>query len=116
MEENDFISKFGFIANIQYKSQIIDILNEEIDTYNKAQGNREANLLRLCCINLFSYKNLSDVKLIWTAKMLSQDSSGIIDIQFLCGAGLTETKNFLETQSDDWAIKALTYITFKIML
>ena len=52
-----------------------------------------------------------DILLIWDAKMSGFDMGSVVDVQFLCGAGLDATKRFLASQRDERALEALHYIS-----
>jgi hypothetical protein len=67
-------------------------------------------LLRLLCAQLFSIGVVEDAMLIWRAKSCNFDTGLGIDIQFLCGAGLEPTKEFLRGQNSDEARDALEYL------
>ncbi len=64
----------------------------------------------LCCVQLFSCGHLEDVLLIWSAKRSGFDLGCSLDVQFLCGAGLEETKRFLAAKGSREANEALEYI------
>lgn len=61
-------------------------------------------------MQLFSRGYLEDVLRIWDAKQSGFDLSVALDVQLLCGAGLTETKAFLALHEDPKAARALEYI------
>ena len=78
---------------------------------NERNGDpREDNLAILCCVQLFSRGQLEDVLHIWAAKRSGFDLGCNLDVQFLCGAGLEETKRFLTVQTSQEAAQALEYI------
>jgi hypothetical protein len=54
--------------------------------------------------------NVEDALLIWQAKQSSFDAACYIDIQLLCGAGLTETKDALSKNTSPEAKEALAWI------
>ena len=89
-----------------YAAEIREIINREI-----ANENREDNeILKLSCIQLFSIGQVEDSLLIWRAKQSNFDAACYLDIQFLCGAGLDETKNFLSEQNTSEANEALKQV------
>lgn len=106
----EFIERYGVVAAPKEIENIRFLLKQEIVIYQKSGGDKDAGLLRLCCFSLFAEGSLDDLELIWEAKMLSQDTSSIIDIEFLCGAGIEQTKKFLETNAGEWAKPALEFI------
>ena len=88
---------------------IRQVLANEAD--NERNGDpREDDLALLCCVRLFSRGQLEDVLRIWAAKRSGFDLGCSLDVQFLCGAGLEETKRFLEIQTFREANQALKYI------
>lgn len=66
--------------------------------------------LKDCCILLFKRGNLDDALLIWGAKESCFDAHCSIDVQFLCGQGLEETKQHLRGLESPEAKEALEYI------
>ncbi len=67
-------------------------------------------MLGTLCVQLFSLGNVDDALLIWEAKESSFDASCGLDIQFVCGAGLEETKDHLAAARIPSAVAALEYI------
>lgn len=65
----------------------------------------------LCCVQLFSRGLLEDVLRIWDAKRSGMDLGAYLGVQLLCGAGLSETKQFLVGQPSTQAAEALAYIS-----
>jgi hypothetical protein len=59
---------------------------------------------------LFSRGLFEDVERIWDAKQSGFELSCYLDVQFLCGAGLDETKRFLAKQPFRAAGEALADI------
>jgi hypothetical protein len=60
------------------------------------QMDQDTELMRLSCAQLFHRGLAEDALLIWAAKESSFDAHCSIDVQLLCGAGLAETKAFLQ--------------------
>ena len=110
MNVDDFISRFQVLSNESDIEKIRAVLLEEIEAYKDAKGDRSAELLMICCMNLCYYGHIEDVSLIWNAKMLSMDTGCMIDTEYLCGPGIEKTKVFLESLNSDWAKKALQFI------
>jgi len=87
-------------------------LAEETVRERGEQGDGNAELMRLCCVQLFNVGLLDDVLLIWDAKMAGFDTVSGLDIQFLCGAGLPATKAFLTAHAQvPEAEDALEYLS-----
>jgi hypothetical protein len=57
-----------------------------------------------------AFRPCGDALFIWKAKTTSFDAGCIVDVQFICGAGLAETKEYLERSTDPAASEALEYI------
>lgn len=74
------------------------------------QGSGDTEFMRLCCCQLFRAGLVRDVLPIWEAKSASMDAGCSIDVQFLCGAGIDNTKQFLAEQQSALASKALNRI------
>jgi hypothetical protein len=69
------------------------------------------DVLRLLCVQLFSIGVVEDSLLLWDAKRSSFDAGlGSVDVQFLCGAGLEETKAYLSQSAGPPAAAALNYL------
>jgi hypothetical protein len=87
------LQTFGLPASPVYREQILHLLVEEIE--RAKLGEDGAEMLRVLCIQLFSLGVAEDALLIWDAKCSNFDAGCGLDIQFLCGAGLQATKDFL---------------------
>lgn len=86
------------------------ILVYETGRERQRQGQGNTELMKLCCVQLFSQGVLGDIPIIWDAKSASMDSDCSVDIHLLCGAGLDESKSFLRNTGADWACHALMRI------
>ena len=95
MNEDDCLERFGLPPNASDADEIRDILFREGDKERQQQGQGNTELMKLCCVQLFSLGDVQDSLLIWGAKTSSSDASYSIDVRLLCGAGLEETKAFL---------------------
>lgn len=83
------------------------ILIHETGRERQRQGQGNTELMKLCCVQLFSQGVLDDIPIIWDAKSASMDADCSVDIHLLCGAGLDECKSFLRHAQADWARHAL---------
>lgn len=110
MNRKQSMQRFGLQPSASDLDEIREILANEIEKESRQQGLGDTELIKLSCIQLFSAAQLRDVFLIWQAKTASMDSDGSVDIQLLCGAGLEETKRFLQKLDDDWAHAAMARI------
>jgi hypothetical protein len=71
------------------------------------QMDQDTELMKLCCVQLFTAAHLRDVEAIWLAKESSFDAHCSIDVQLLCGAGLEATKAFLQASGPEDALAYL---------
>ncbi|MEU3282417.1 hypothetical protein [Streptomyces antibioticus] len=74
---------------------IRELLKGHTERERRSQGEGDTELMKLCCVQLFNAGAIEDVLLIWDAKTASMDAACAIDVQLLCGRGLTETKTYL---------------------
>lgn len=56
--------------------------------------------LRLCVIMLYRLKQAEDSGLSWNAKLVNYDTATLIDGQFLVGAGVMETLEYLYSSDE----------------
>jgi hypothetical protein len=120
MTSDEALQKFGLPASPEYRDEIRDLLTNEINlekkrfVANEAEldviGRGEIETLRTFCLQLFSLGFPDDSLLIWDAKESTWDNHCSIDVQLLCGAGISATKTFLATSKADTAQAALQYI------
>lgn len=109
MNTEQSLAQFGLVPTDTALPLIRDLPAAEAETERNG-GRREEDLALLCCVQLFSRGILEDILRIWAAKQSGMDLSCYLDVQFLCGAGLTATKAFLAAQPGDLAADALEYI------
>ncbi|WP_315756451.1 MULTISPECIES: hypothetical protein [unclassified Bradyrhizobium] len=95
MDENELLARFGLTPVAEDLPEFRRLIQAE--TADAARASNEP--LLLLCIQLFSAGNASDALLIYDAKMSSFDAGCYIDIQFVCGAGLEATEEFLRSSS-----------------
>jgi hypothetical protein len=109
MTSSEAFQRFGFPASSQHRAEIRQLLAEEIEREKQGSGGEE--MLRTLCVQLFSLGVVEDALLIWDAKRSSFDAGCGLDVQFLCGAGLSVTKEFLGKSSAPSAVAALEYLS-----
>lgn len=109
MNTDDSLKRFGIVPPDEALNEIRGILASEAAA-ERAGKPRHEDLALLSCVQLFSRGALEDVLRIWAAKRSGMDLGCYIDVQLLCGAGLTETKAFLSSQPGIDAAAALSYI------
>ncbi len=102
------LGQFGLPARLGDRSSIIAALEDQIRLEADEVGDQF--LMRLLCAQLFSLGVVQDSLLVWRAKSCNFDTHCGIDVQFLCGAGLELTKEFLHRNGSDDALNALDYI------
>ena len=110
MNVEESLARFGLVPADEDLPQIREILAREAEAERTGTG-RQDDLARLCCVQLFSRGMVEDILRIWDAKMSGFDMGSVVDVQFLCGAGLDATKRFLASQRDERAREALHYIS-----
>src|SRR5215203_3112499 len=98
--------KYGLKPDSKYTAEIRKSIYREIN-----DKERESNeLLKLGCVQLFAIGNVEDSLLIWRAKESSFDAACYIEIPLTCGAGLSETKEYLGEQAGKEANELLDYL------
>lgn len=109
MTFDEALQKFGLPASPADGDEIRRLLAEEIDRARRWEDGEE--MLRTLCVQLFSLGVVEDALLIWDAKHSNFDAGCGLDVQFLCGAGLSITKAFLAASKEPTAAEALDYLT-----
>lgn len=109
MNITESLERFGLVPSDDDLPHIRALLAREAEAERKGTG-REEDLALLCCVQLFSRGYLEDVLRIWDAKQSGFDLACYLDVEFLCGAGLEETKRFLASQPGAAAASALAYL------
>ena len=134
MNAIDFINSFDSTGQIDMKSLIehtnIRAFSEELVNLSrqgqchrfalaflqnlieitKQDNSGVSSKLRLACYLVAEHRNLRDILLIWEAKNLNFDTYCGIDAQLLAASGITQTIQYLSTQSGENAESAKKYI------
>src|SRR5262245_28616109 len=110
MDEAKSLERFGLKPDPSNLTVIRELLVSETQAESQQQGAGDTELMKLCCVQLFSQGDLQDALLIWRAKNASMDAACAVDIQLLCGAGLSATKEYLAGSTDQSAAAALHYL------
>lgn len=110
MNEGELLHLYGLRPAAEHLDRIRDLLTAESERERHSQGSGDTELMRLCCVQLFSAGVMSDVLTIWRAKSSSWDAFCSIDVQLLCGAGLAETTAYLATNGTAEAADALDHL------
>jgi hypothetical protein len=110
MTTEESLALYGLVPQESDLPQIRAILDREAEIERnhyssdaekqKDPRQREDDLARLCCVQLFAWGDLQDVLRIWDTKQTSMDMACYLDVQFLCGAGLEETKAYRNRAKD----------------
>lgn len=110
MTADESLARFGLAPPPEALAPIRELLAAEAAKEREEQGTGDVDLIRLCCVQLFSAGQTSDALLVWSAKDASFDLACGIDVQLLCGAGLDATKEFLASHPSARARAALERI------
>jgi hypothetical protein len=86
------------------------ILDREANCRLSAKSEEYFENLYWCAFLLWRVGDLRDVIPLWRAKNIDFDTACGFDIQFLTGAGLNQTIEYLESSTDPEAKPALEYI------
>jgi hypothetical protein len=89
----------------KYHPQLVDLFRRETDWRRRAERDPEFNdddpeldafeNLYWCGLLLYLAGNPEDVSLMWEAKQISMDTAGGFDVQYLVGAGVEQTLEYL---------------------
>jgi hypothetical protein len=109
MTSDEALQKFGLPSSTHHRDELRLLLAEEIERERRSESGEE--VLRTLCSQLFSLGVVEDALLIWEAKESSFDAHCGLDVQFLCGAGLDVTKDYLAKSKAESASAALEYLT-----
>lgn len=95
MDEYESLRRYGLHPVGTDLDEVRELLRDRTLLERRSQGAGDTELMKLCCVQLFHTGVIDDVLLIWSAKTASMDAACSIDVQLLCGRGLTETKAYL---------------------
>ncbi|NUV62469.1 hypothetical protein [Streptomyces sp. CAI-85] len=95
MNEDESMRRYGLRPVGADLDDVRELLKDHTERERRSQGAGDTELMKLCCVQLFNAGVIDDVLLIWSAKAASMDAACSIDVQLLCGGGLTETKAYL---------------------
>ena len=108
MTSDEALQKFGLPSSARHRDELRLLLAAEIERERRGESGDE--MLRTLCSQLFSLGVVEDALLIWDAKQSSFDAYCGLDGQFLCGAGLAATKEYLAKSKSQSASAALEYL------
>lgn len=109
MTSDESLKLYGLPAQPQHRDEIRRLLSDELEKEKREEGDQE--LLRLFCAQIFSIGVADDCLVVWDAKNCNFDTMCGIDVQFLCGAGLQRTKEFLASSLVPSAKDAFAYLS-----
>lgn len=95
MDEDESLRRYGLRPTGADLGDVRELLRVQTERERRSQGVGDTELMKLCCVQLFNAGVMDDVLLIWSAKTASMDAACSIDVQLLCGQGLSETKAYL---------------------
>lgn len=110
LDEDELLERLGLAPAACELDAVRALLADQTARERRCQGDGDTDVMRLCCVQLFSAGELRDVLPIWAAKTASFDAAGAVDVQLLCGAGLEATKRFLRGQPSREAEAALSHV------
>ncbi len=102
------LSRHGLPAKLADRPMIVTALEEQIVLETREEGDQY--VMRLLCVQIFSLGLAEDAPVIWRAKSCNFDTMCGIDVHLLCGAGLEQTKSFLEGADTEDAVEALAHL------
>jgi hypothetical protein len=107
-KEDEIIQRFG----LHPAKEDLDAIRAIITEQTTLGLDAHIELMRICCVMLFNAGHAIDSLLIWRAKESGWDAHCSIDVQLLCGAGLSQTMAYLEAKAsrEPEAAEALTYL------
>ncbi len=108
MTDEDAIKQFGLPSTPEHRDSIRAAFEAEMVKEAAEEGDQE--LIKCLSIQLFSIGSVEDSMLIWKAKSDSFDLMCGLDVQFLCGAGVEATCEYLSGLESESAAEALKYI------
>lgn len=108
MTTDDALRRFGLPANASYLEEIRDDFENAVERVSR--GETDPDLLRCLSMQLFSIGKVEDSLRIWRMKTMDFDLMCGMDVQFLCGAGINATRDFLNACTDDISNDALRYL------
>lgn len=109
MTEEECLLEFGLNPSSSQLERIRELLVAEVEQ-EELEEEGDMALIKLLCYQLFRGGLLQDSLLIWRAKSSSFDNHCSVDVQLLCGAGVSETVEYLHGLADSEADAALEWI------
>jgi hypothetical protein len=110
LDEDESLRRYGLRPGGADLDAVRGLLAEQTELERRCPGDADTELMKLCCVQLFNAGVQADVLSIWQAKESSWDAHCSIDVQLLCGAGLSETKAHLKADGSTGTTAALDYL------
>lgn len=108
MTDEDAIKQFGLPSAPEYRDAIRAAFEAEMVKEDAEEGDHE--LIKCLSVQLFSIGNVEDSLFIWKTKSSSFDFMLGLDVQFMCGAGVEDTKEYLRGLKSEVGAEALEYL------
>jgi hypothetical protein len=108
MTDDDAIRQFGLPSSGEHREAILSALEAELQLESNEEGDHD--LIKCLVAQLLSIGNVEDSLIIWRAKSTNFDLGCGLDVQFLCGAGIEETRRYLAQTETDESRDALKYL------
>ncbi|RYD61341.1 MAG: hypothetical protein EOP83_17260 [Verrucomicrobiaceae bacterium] len=108
MTEDDAIERFGLPAAKEDRLEVISLLDGELAKL--PAGEADESLIKCLAAQLFSIGEVEDSLRIWQAKSASFDLMCGLKVQFLCDAGIEQTREYLAGHASEGAKEALKYL------
>lgn len=110
MTEDELLARFGLPLATADVAPVREILRHEMSRRRRQPDCDGADVIKLCCVQLFGHGDVADSLTIWKCKRIDFDLGCSIDIQLLCGAGVSQTLDYLRQSEDPGAEQALEYL------
>jgi len=108
MTDDNAIERFGLPAARGHRGELRSLLEAELAKI--AEGEADESLIKCLAAQLFSIGEVEDSLRIWQAKSASFDLMCGLDVQFLCGAGIEQTRGYLAGHDSGEAREVLKYL------
>ena len=112
---DEALAKFELVPQLSQLDEIRQALLDEMKwrRQDEDDGEDHDDLLLVLCVQLFAAGQVEDSLNVWRAKQNDFDAACYIDGEFLCGAGLKKTIDYLEQQNTEESLEVLDYVLLK---
>lgn len=108
MTDDDAIRQYGLPSFAEHRPAILTALEAQLKLEENEEGDHD--LIKCLVVQLLSIGNVEDSLIIWRAKSTNFDLMCGLDVQFICGAGIEQTRNYLAQTDTDESHDALKYL------